>query len=314
MMWPHAFHALLLLPLATAVGVHSHSPSQLAHELARVSVAESNAHHAASLLRASTPVAARDDPPRPEIATKFAASVLSTVTVGAASSSQVQAISQDEDQQRTAAQTFYKLPFAPLSFVGTPMEWANTTQLTQASFCGIVQNGQTLAAAYNISYSNKFAWVAGATYTGGVVHDGQPLQKWVLAVPGNSFTLLVTNASVPVVQTIIMNTSVLSNLTTTFTTFTPGAELPGVWTGFNATDFSHPEPCTAPHGAPAAPVVRPVFIFHPNSSFDVVQQDAYMYSPQRLYVFPTPSLCTPHRCSRTSATSAATCFSSAWTC
>ena len=199
--------------------------------------------------------------------------MLNTITADGASSSHAQAISQDEDQQRTAAVSDYKLPFAPLSFVGTPIEWANSTQLTQASFSGIVQNGQTLATTHPVPYHNKFAWLAGATYKGGVVHEGQLLQKWEFEIPGNSFVLLVTNVSVPVVQTIIMNTTVLTNITTTFTTFTSGAELPGVWTNFNATDFSHPQPCPAPHGTPAAPVVRPVFIFHPNSSFDIVQQD-----------------------------------------
>ena len=209
-----------------------------------------------------------------------------------------ESIEQDDVLERGIIRTTRKVPFAPTAFIGTSMEWINTTQFQTKTLFGVEVNGETLdaTAAYGAHYNSIFAWLKYAKPGPNVTVNGTSLASWNLHTKTTSLELLVDTHGTPVrfEQTATIpsgNSSYLYHLVYEIVTFTANGTLPRSWDYFRPTDFTHPEPCPsaghgrlATSGSPPAPVNKSMYIFHPVANFNITMQDLGSIAGDTLFV------------------------------
>jgi hypothetical protein len=183
----------------------------------------------------------------------------------------------DSDAKRMVTLSDMKLPFAPSEYVGTSMEWFNSTvfNIDNATFFRI--NGNKYFAGGDSPFNDLFSWVPAAEYGGEIIVRGQTLHRWTYNTQGSSmstsFEMLVSMDGSPV--SVSQNLSVPSsiyNLTYDFSSFLPGlGEIEQILDAFNETDYFNPMICPAPSSA--APTNVSMWIFHAKHVMDIFGQD-----------------------------------------
>ena len=176
-----------------------------------------------------------------------------------------------------------KLPYAPKSFIGTPLEWLNVSQWSTSNFTGIELEGAKYADNFPgqpQGFYDMFAFVAAVTYAGDTMLKGRSVHKWSFAskFPQPVALLLYTSKERGLPVRLDENVTVAGTayeVVYEFETFVPDAGVPSAWATFNETDFTHPRPCPLPAGAtrPPPPRRQEVYLFHPRHEFNISQQD-----------------------------------------
>lgn len=177
-------------------------------------------------------------------------------------------------KKRRALRSTTKIPFAPLSFVGTPLEWINMTNWTPppGQTPGIDLNGVLLNSTGAGTYTaGLFAWLPAATAQGTEMLGNRTLDKWGLTAGATSLYLLVSPEAptVPVLWH-IATTTFTGNYT--FSSF-DGSPPPDddLWVAYNSSQLLNPAPCAEP--VDKTPKSVDMYIFHPEDNFDIGGQD-----------------------------------------
>ena len=237
--------------------------------------AESLAHNLIEMQPPSQPNLTQ--PQRPSIPPKWSANVSRTSHFGKLTFTEQSEMASDTGKRRLYSKTGHRLPFAPLAFVGGPLEWLNITTYAEGTWAGEVLEGQKYLAKYQDGFHDIFRWVRFARYDGNATVNSTVLQRWQLKTtfPTTLSFVLYADGDVPV--------SFEQNLTYAggaysveyrFLTFAASAEIPHVWDDFNRSAFSYTPPCpTAASGAPPPPRTQSLYIFHPRHDFNISQQD-----------------------------------------
>ena len=204
------------------------------------------------------------DPPKPAIPSAWHAVVNETVKSNGFSvplSSTL--LSSNNVLKRQYSSQGSKLPFAPLAFVGTPLEWLNTSSWVTINGTFIAITGIKYPQS-TAPYNDLFSWLAYAKYDGDeALPDGRVVHRWSLKseVPQVSLLLKVTGDSVPVVfEENVTITDASSGKKTAYEivfafdagTWAPGAEVTEPWVGFDEGLFVHPPNCSDGEPIPRA--------------------------------------------------------------
>ena len=191
----------------------------------------------------------------------------------------LQLICNDDTLKRGVVQMTTKVPFAPAAFVGTALEWINTTEFQTKALFGINLNGVKLdgTAAYGAHYSSVFSWLPYAKAGPNVPVNGTVYLSWALQTPTASLSLLVNSHNLPhrFEENVTVpkgNTSFTYHLRYTFESFTSNGTLPGTWETFNPLEYTSPIACAKPP-SPAPVATTRMYIFHPRAQFNITQQD-----------------------------------------
>jgi len=190
----------------------------------------------------------------------------------------------DATARRSISQGGSKVPYAPLSFVGTPLEWLNQTQYADNEFTGIDLENTKYPGNLDQSsgFHDLFAWTIVAKLVGTV----GSYHRWEYSIEtpySASFVLLTSlddTTPVQFLQNITMTQpgkgTVKYDLNYTFFDFTTGTAPWAVelWSDFNRSDFTDPMVCPTPQlGAVAEPATQEHYIFHPRHEFNISAQD-----------------------------------------
>ena len=225
-----------------------------------------------------------DNPPKPAIPSAWHAVVNETVKSNGFSvplSSTL--LSSNNVLKRQYSSQGSKLPFAPLAFVGTPLEWLNTSSWVTMNGTFIAITGIKYPQS-TAPYNDLFSWLAYAKYDGDeALPDGRVVHRWSLKseVPQVSLLLKVTGDSVPVVfEENVTITDASSGKKTAYEivfafdagTWAPGAEVTEPWVGFDEGLFVHPPNCSDGEPIPRA-INMTSYIFHPMENFNISGQD-----------------------------------------
>ena len=292
---------MMLLALAAAAATAAPSPATTA-TIARApsSQLEVQAHNAAFqsvIARAIKEAMAQQPPPlhaqqppfnlarpsKPTLPSKWSADTVTHTSFNGTAAAFITpdtVVAVDVPQKRQYTHGGFKLPFAPLAFVGTPLEWLNSTNFVTENGTFMILAGAKYHNPAAPAFSDPFRWLHSplARYDGDEVENGTKLHRWVMKLAREKVSLLlkVDQEGTPVV--FVVNATIhypvyLSHYssTTRYLTFHPAGEIPGVWDGFDEALYLHPPPCPADPIPP--PVNMTIFIFHPRHAFNVSAQD-----------------------------------------
>lgn len=180
-----------------------------------------------------------------------------------------------------------KLPWAPQSYMGTPLEWLNATDFLTGTGAFMLLEGAKYVNPSIPGFFDYFSWVPYARYVSAFSWlNGTQVDMWTYTAgqSGAAFTMLTASGtSTPLYLEVNSTSPVYGNTSTRyrFQTFTPDRELPHVWDGFDEASFRHPTPCALPDsGAQPHAVNQTVFIFHPKPSASLPARDAFNITMQ----------------------------------
>lgn len=183
----------------------------------------------------------------------------------------------DSEAKRMLTISDMELPFAPRDYVGTGMEWFNSTVFNTDNATFFEINGNKYYAGGNSPFNDMFAWVPMAKYSGQVAVKGEQLHRWTFSTDNqqmsSSFELLVHESGVPVRLTQnISSPQAVYNVTYKFESFDTGlGELERLWNTFDKSEYFTPMVCPAPSPLIAENVT--MWIFHAKHVMDIVGQD-----------------------------------------
>jgi len=190
-------------------------------------------------------------------------------------------LANDATMQRQYSRSGSILPFAPIEFVGTPLEWLNVTSWVTVNGTFIELSGAKYVQDLDQKYNDIFSWVPASKYDGDEVVNGTAVHRWALSLERPtpiSLLLKATEDGTPV--------SFEENVTITtpfspgpsfyqidyeFLSFVAGGEAPGAWAGFDEDLFTNPPPCPAETIPPSTSMTS--YIFHPRENFNISAQD-----------------------------------------
>ena len=109
-------------------------------------------------------------------------------------------IAVDVPRMRQYSNSGTKMAFAPLAFVGTPLEWLNSTTFATANGTFMMISGAKYVNSAAPPFSDPFAWLPGANYDGDEVVNGTKVHRWSIKVEhlGVAMLLKVTEDGTPV--------------------------------------------------------------------------------------------------------------------
>jgi len=196
----------------------------------------------------------------------------------------------DSDRQLDLRTQNGKSGFAPSAWVGTRMEWFNSSTWQVHNSSVMVLNGACLALPADESsstFSDPFAWVKYAQPDGPCLHSSHAkgctrVALSVNSTAGGAFATTLVLEAVDDIPKYMSNTAtclspkgcgpVRHNYSQDYVFYDDfkWSVDPAVFTGLNLTSCYHPTACSAPS---AVPVNMSMWIFHPAHNFNISGQD-----------------------------------------
>lgn len=214
----------------------------------------------------------------------------------ASSAGMFQRVVQEATEQRRAFLSGWKFHYAPASFVGTPLEWFNISTYETPFFSGMAINGNGMAEDTPVgNFTDLFVWVPFAQDCGETTFHGKSVHKWCLRVEkaamNSSLAVLIDSGGLPVLldENITVVGRNQSCTRYVFQDFQPNKVDPDVWIVFNQSSFLHPPICDAGpvqevSSSPQTLMTTTMYVFHPESNFDIGGQDLADHAGDTVFV------------------------------
>ena len=252
----------------------------------------------ASQLDAALSSMSSNDMDAPQLPPVWSALVYATEEINGASlhpsfHTEAKLLFQDDTKQQEVTIDKQKISFAPISFVGTPLEWLNITQYATTQIFALNLNGQTLdgTAAYGAHYNSLFKWVPYAKPGPSVTINHTRLQTWQLQTATASLSVAIDAGGQPrrfeenATVSSGANSSYIYHLKYDFETFRTN-DTSTLWDTFVPTDYTKPKSCQHSEASSksAATTTTRMYIFHPRANFNITQQDLASITGDTLFV------------------------------
>jgi len=233
------------------------------------------------------------DPEKPTIPARWCAEINRTTLINGSSSplfgTGMSSQASDSNLKRMWSRAGSVIPYAPIQFVGTPLEWLNSTTWATADGAYQVLSGAKYPGSSDgyPRFVDEFRMLKRAHYAGEAVFQGTAVHKWLV----RSFFPGAGVVSTLLMSTIADGTPLFMEQNTSFKMPGSTSKVPiqessvyvswqadgecfgntGAWEDFDPELFTNPPPCDADHIPP--PTSMTSYIFHPKNEWNISAQD-----------------------------------------